>query len=103
MCYMLGMETVNASYFKTHFGEILGRASQRAVRITRRGRDASVLIPESEYIDLQSKASRPSASEVSALRRLQSLADTELEFSDLMAEDPRAKAILAKHSPSSAV
>ncbi|MCC5850367.1 MAG: type II toxin-antitoxin system Phd/YefM family antitoxin [Verrucomicrobia bacterium] len=93
------MDSVNASYFKTHFGEVMGRASRRAVRITRRGRDAAVLISEEEYHQLQRRAVRPSAAESSALHRLQRLADTSPESLENLTGDPRAEAILAKHSP----
>jgi len=92
------METLNASYFKTHFGEVLNRTNRRALRITRRGREAAVLLSEAEYLELQRRASRPSSAEADALRRLQGLAAKKPASLDNWAHDPRAEAILAKHS-----
>lgn len=91
------METFNASYFKTHFGEVLNRTGRRPLRITRRGREASVLLSESEYLELQRRASRPTAAQVDALQRLQSLAAQKSTDPAGLIHDARAKAILSKH------
>lgn len=96
------METVIASYFKTHFGEVLNRANRHALRITRRGREAAILLSEAEYQELQRKASRPSTAQADALKRLQSLAAKKPGSQANLAHDPRAAAILAKHSPKAA-
>ncbi len=93
------METVNASYFKTHFGEVLGRSSRQAVRITRRGHASAVLLPETEYDQLRERAARPSAAETEALSRLRKLAGTMPRSLEKLAHDSRAQAILAKHGP----
>ena len=99
MCYCVLMETLNASYFKTHFGEVLDRSSRRPLRITRRGREAAVLLSEAEYVSLRQKATATSASEKSALKRLQDLASENPVSVDPLLSDPRTAAILAKHSP----
>lgn len=92
------METVNASYFKTHFGDILTRASTGVVRITRRGMNASVLMPEAEYRELKRKAARPALEEEEALQRLRHLAETVPEGQERLLSDVRARAILDKHA-----
>lgn len=93
------MDSVNASYFKTHFGEVLGRSSRKAVRITRRGHDASVLISEEAYREMQKRAARPPEEALAALQRLQLLADTPPDMPDAQHGDLRTRAILAKHCP----
>lgn len=98
MCYYWWMETINASYFKTHFGEVLGRVRRQPVRITRRGDEPSVLLTESEYARLKKLAARPSSSESEALGRLQRLSNRKPDLEKL-AGDLRASAILAKHAP----
>lgn len=98
MCDYDVMETCNASYFKTHFGEVLNKTSRRPLRITRRGREASVLLSEAEYLDLQRRASRPSAAQVDALQRLQTLAAKKAADPAKLSGDSRAEAILSKHS-----
>jgi prevent-host-death family protein len=92
------MDTINASTFKTHFGEVLTKASRGAVRITRRGVGAYVLLPESEYESLKQRAHQLSGRQQQALERLGSLADQTVDTSRLTSE--RARAILSKHVPS---
>jgi prevent-host-death family protein len=91
------METVNASYFKTHFGEILGKATRRPVRITRRGGEASVLLTEADYEQLRQRAARPAAEESEALLRLQRLSKRTPDLKHLE-NDIRAQAIVSKHA-----
>lgn len=92
------MKSYSASYFKTHFGAVLDRAGAEPIRIERRGREAAVLIPESEYREIRSKALSGVEHPDSALARLKALAlGPEAKFGHLRS-DPRAAAILRKHA-----
>jgi prevent-host-death family protein len=92
------MDTVNASTFKTHFGEVLTKANREPVRITRRGVGSYILIPESEYTALKQRGRQVSARQKEALERLSGLAEKPVDVSTLNSE--RAQAILAKHARS---
>ncbi|WP_233246047.1 type II toxin-antitoxin system Phd/YefM family antitoxin [Coraliomargarita sinensis] len=92
------MDSVKASYFKNHFGAVLDRAGQRAIRIERRGRAPAILISEAEYRAMQQR-SLSSADQNAAMEGLRALAK-QAGVADLtqMSVDPRAKAILKKHA-----
>lgn len=91
------MKSYTASYFKTHFGAVLDRAGIEPVRIERRGRQPSVLVPESEFRRMQAQALTSDADPEAALSRLQALAHgPEVDLGQLK-DDPRAAAILRKH------
>lgn len=91
------MESVKASYFKNHFGAVLDRAGERAVRIERRGREPAVLISESAYRAMRQRRLQ-SDTQQSAMVRLRQLASGEPVNTKALAEDPRAAAILNKHA-----
>lgn len=92
------MKSYSASYFKTHFGAVLDRAGLEPVRIERRGRESAVLIPESEYRAIRSRALMGGEPSDEALKRLKALADgPEAKLKPLMS-DARAAAILRKHA-----
>jgi prevent-host-death family protein len=92
------MKSYTASYFKTHFGAVLDRASLEPVRIERRGRESSVLIPESEYREIRRWALADGEASDAPLERLKSLAlGPEVDITHLRS-DPRAAAILGKHA-----
>lgn len=91
------MESVKASYFKNHFGAVLDRAGQRAVRIERRGRPPAILISEEEYKAIRLHRLR-SPDQQSAMQRLRALAEQSAANTEAIAEDTRAAAILKKHS-----
>lgn len=92
------MKSYTASYFKTHFGSVLDRAGLEPIRIERRGRDATVLIPESEYRSLRGRALSAEENPDAALARLEALAlGREAAIAPLKA-DPRSAAILRKHA-----
>lgn len=91
------METVNASHFKTHFGEVLNAALAEPVLVERRGQPATVLISETEYRALQERAFESQESEKSkAFEEMDSWANEEIQLKDLSG-DLRAEAIIAKH------
>ena len=93
----MGMETVNASHFKTHFGEVLNLASERPVRVKRRGQPATVLLAEDEYQELKQQAFKVQSSQKEkALENLQEWISTPIELKDVTG-DERAEAIIAKH------
>lgn len=92
------MKSYTASYFKTHFGAVLDRAGVEPIRIERRGRESAVLIPESEYREIRSRALSGGEHPDSALERLKALAlGPEADLGKLKT-DPRAAAILRKHT-----
>lgn len=92
------MDTVNASHFKTHFGEVLNAALQKPVRVKRRGHPANVILPESEYQELVEQSARANLSrKADALKALQRWTEKPVEQRDLSG-DERAEAILAKHA-----
>lgn len=91
------MKSYSASYFKTHFGAVLDRAGVEPVRIERRGRQPSVLIPESEFHRLQASAVTADAHPEAALARLQALSRSPEVVFERLRDDPRAAAILRKH------
>jgi len=95
LCYLLGMNSVNASYFKTHFGEVLSRVRRGPVRVSRRGHDATVLLSEKEYQDLKSRAMKPVSQQIDALNRLKNLAVSQV---DLDHNEARLQAIKDKHT-----
>lgn len=72
------METVNASYFKTHFGSILDSAAKKSVRIKRRGRQSAILLSEAEFEKIQRQARSASQERKGALERLRHLASGSL-------------------------
>lgn len=91
------MKSFTASYFKTHFGSVLDRAGVEPVRVERRGRDATILIPESEYRAMRNRMRSTETDPDSAMERLRDLAfgpETSLES---LETDPRSAAILRKH------
>ncbi|MEM1223113.1 MAG: type II toxin-antitoxin system Phd/YefM family antitoxin [Verrucomicrobiota bacterium] len=91
------METINASHFKTHFGEVLNLASDRPVRVKRRGQPSTVLIAEEDYQKLMQQASKiESTKKAQALENLRTWVNTSIELKDI-AGDERAEAIMAKH------
>jgi PHD/YefM family antitoxin component YafN of YafNO toxin-antitoxin module len=91
------MKSYTASYFKTHFGAVLDRAGVEPIRIERRGRDSTIIIPESEYRDIRNQALAAGKQPNAALERLRALAlGPEAKFKPLKA-DFRATAILNKH------
>lgn len=95
--HLVSMESVKASYFKNHFGAIMDRAGERAVRIERRGREPAVLISESAYRAMRQRRLQ-SESQQSAMARLRQLATGgSVDINDL-SSDARAAAILEKHS-----
>ncbi len=92
------MKSYTASYFKTHFGAVLDRAGVEPIRIARRGRESAVLIPESEYHEIRSRALLSGDHPDAALARLKTLAlGPEADLGKLKS-DPRAAAILRKHT-----
>jgi prevent-host-death family protein len=91
------MESVKASYFKNHFGAVLDRVSERAVRIERRGRAPAILLSESEYRAMRARK-LTTLEQRNSMARLRKLASGEPVALDSLAEDPRAAAILEKHS-----
>lgn len=91
------MESVKASYFKNHFGAVLDRAGERAVRIERRGREPAVLISEAEYRAMRQRRLQSEAQQ-SAMARLRELATGASVDMDRLGADTRASAILKKHS-----
>ena len=91
------MEKVNASYFKTHFGTVLDRATRWPVRIERRGRGAAVLLSEEAYEALQHRAALAVDEEEEALARLAAFAHGNAPDLDSLEEDLRGSAILKKH------
>lgn len=92
------MKSYTASYFKTHFGAVLDRASLEPIRIERRGRESAVLIPESAYREIRARALSGGEPADAALMRLKTLAlGPEADFEQLRS-DPRAEAILRKHA-----
>jgi PHD/YefM family antitoxin component YafN of YafNO toxin-antitoxin module len=92
------MKSYKASYFKAHFGAVLDRAGLEPVRIERRGREPSVVIPESKYRALRGQILTGSERPETALSRLKDLAlGPEADLGSLPGE-PRAAAILQKHS-----
>lgn len=90
------MKSYTASYFKTHFGAVLDRAGINPVRIERRGREPAVILPESEYRALSARTG--SGDSNSALERLKSMALGAEADIEAIKSDPRAAAILEKHS-----
>ncbi|NBB78446.1 MAG: hypothetical protein GVY36_03240 [Verrucomicrobia bacterium] len=92
------MKSYKASYFKAHFGAVLDHAGFEPVRIERRGREPSVVIPESKYRALRGRGlpdgERPEAA-VSRLRDLALGPEVGLDQSEV---DLRSEAILRKHS-----
>jgi len=92
------MKSYNASYFKNHFGAVMDRAGMEPVRIQRRGREPAVLIPESEYQALRSRSPSSGQEAGSALSRLKAMALGQEVDSGPLRADPRAEAILRKHS-----
>ena len=91
------MKSYKASYFKTHFGAVLDRSGVEPVRIERRGREPSVLIPESEYRQMRGLALSGGTDPEAPLERLKSLAlGAEADYEKLKS-DSRAAAILRKH------
>jgi PHD/YefM family antitoxin component YafN of YafNO toxin-antitoxin module len=92
------MKSYTASYFKTHFGAVLDRAGIAPVRIDRRGREPSVIIPESEYRELKTRARGNTSPSNLALERLKSMALGIEEDIETLKSDTRSAAILKKHS-----
>lgn len=92
------MDKINASYFKTHFGSVLDRASREAVRIERRGRGATILMPEEAYESMKHRAALAADDEAAALARLGALAAGDAFDMDKLRKDPRASAVLRKHA-----
>lgn len=92
------MKSYKASYFKAHFGAVLDRASLEPVRIERRGREPSVIIPESKYRALRGQVATDAENPETAFSRLKDLAlGPEADLSHLQT-NPRAASILRKHS-----
>lgn len=90
------MDSVKASYFKNHFGAVLDRAGERAVRIERRGREPAILISEAEYRAMRQRKLKTGGQE-SAMGRLRELATGAPIDLNGWEQDPRAAAILKKH------
>lgn len=91
------MKTFNASHVKTHFAQVLNIAEEKPVRVQRRGRTPTVILPESEYLALREKAFDSEQSlKTKALVRMESWLENPIEFVDLC-DDERAQAIIAKH------
>jgi len=91
------MESIKASYFKNHFGAVMDRVSHSAVRIERRGRAPAILLSEAEYRAIrQNKLT--TADQKNAMDRLRALAGSEPVDLERFGDNPRAKAILKKHS-----
>ena len=91
------MDSVTASYFKTHFGAVLDRAGHEAIRIERRGRSPAVLISEGEYRAMKRRALASSSEQQAALARLGGLAAGAGVDVERLKADPRTAAVLAKH------
>lgn len=91
------MESIKATYFKTHFGAVLDRVGEQAIRIERRGRSPAVLISESQYRTIKQQAMSGSGEQTAALKRLEALASGRSADFDELAGDIRAAAILKKH------
>lgn len=68
------LRTYTASYFITHFGAVLDRAGVEPIRIQRRGRKSAVLIAESEYRKIRSRALSGGESSDVAFARLKAMA-----------------------------
>ena len=95
---MFLMKIYSASFFKTHFGAVLDRAGSEPIRIDRRGRAPTVLIPESEYRELKARALSRGGEQDAAFARLELLASGPEADVEKLRSDPRAGAILRKHS-----
>lgn len=97
-CDNSSMKSYKASYFKAHFGAVLDHAGFEPVRIERRGREPSVVIPESKYRALRGQALPDGEHPDTALSRLRELAlgpEAGLAQSEA---DLRSAAIMQKHS-----
>lgn len=92
------MEKISASHFKTHFGNVLDRASQGALRIERRGRDATVLLSAEAYDSLKRQAALAADEGDAAMERLAAFARGESRPTDALHDDLRGSAILSKHT-----
>ena len=92
------MEKVSASHFKTHFGDVLDRASHGVLRIERRGRDATVLLSAEAYDALKRQAALAANEEDAAMERLAAFALGEPRPVETLRDDARGSAILNKHT-----